>query len=53
MNSSEEDAGEGVDESCTERNVGEGAEANTGEVTDESYTEGEAGEGPEVEGPGQ
>ena len=41
MESSEDHTGEG-DELCTERNVGEGAEAD--EDPDESLTNGEAGE---------
>ena len=32
LNTSEDDAGEGAVESCTERNVGEGTEADAGEV---------------------
>uniref|UniRef100_UPI00358E5772 death-associated protein kinase 2-like n=1 Tax=Myxine glutinosa TaxID=7769 RepID=UPI00358E5772 len=41
MNSSVDDAGQGADESCIEKNVGEGAEEIASEVADESCTEGE------------
>ena len=55
---SEDDAGEGAEELCTERTVGGGTEADADEVAAESCTEGEEEEAgecadlPKVEGPG-